>query len=114
MPPSRSANTGKPVEFAWRTWPSVPAAVTPSGPAVLPYKIPLAVTVVRPVPPEPTARADDRDKLLAVILTLTVELAVIVTARLLDTNAPDIRKAFKSATTNVGSAVLTVSCASRS
>ena len=37
-----------------KTWPVVPAAVTPTGDVPLPYKTPLAVNVISPVPPAAT------------------------------------------------------------
>ena len=60
-------HVGAPLVLANRTWPVVPAAVTPNAEVPLPYKTPLAVNVISPVPPAatgsvPATQADDDDE----------------------------------------------------
>ena len=60
MSPLRLVKVGMPVALASSSWPEVPAAVAWTVPAPLPYRTPLLVKVVVPVPPLLTLKADVR------------------------------------------------------
>lgn len=78
MSPETVVKVGIPLVLAIRIWAEVPTAAS-TGPAPLPYRTPLVIRVVEPVPPKPTGVVEAKDVAMVVVPEpLTAPLKVIV------------------------------------